>query len=299
MGKSGVLSYSYPSTVHPGARIAATRSIQHLDRYLSSPCHEPSIESFRCAADWMSRLDPAGERPLILDSGCGTGLSTSKLALARPDSIVIGVDRSELRLANGVESNKREVLTLPSNAKLVRAELATFWRLMIAERDNNSPLSASRVAHHYLLYPNPYPKSSRLKLRWHGHAAWPVLLSLGGTLELRSNWRTYLDEALIAIHACEHGASSLTGDTSGTGAEATRFAIRAAASRLAGAAQVGCKMPGPQVEELRLLSEADALTRFELKFHRARERLWRLRVPAWDWDVGRAAGAASQSDLSE
>src|SRR4051812_45543862 len=40
----------------------------------------------------------AGEAPLILDAGCGVGLSTFHLAAQFPDHFVIGVDQSADRL---------------------------------------------------------------------------------------------------------------------------------------------------------------------------------------------------------
>ena len=35
--------------------------------------------------------------------------------------------------------------------------------------------------------------------RWHGHPVFPALLELGGTLEMRSNWPLYLQEARAAL----------------------------------------------------------------------------------------------------
>ena len=37
-------------------------------------------------------------KPIILDSGCGTAKSTIRLGLQYPDAIVLGIDRSLLRL---------------------------------------------------------------------------------------------------------------------------------------------------------------------------------------------------------
>ena len=47
---------------------------------------------------------------------------------------------------------------------------------------------------HWLLYPNPWPKASQFKRRVHGHGAFPVLLALGGRLELRTNWAVFAQE---------------------------------------------------------------------------------------------------------
>ena len=57
--------------------------------------HRPTVEVFE-------RLQESGvlggNRPVILDSGCGTGASTRKLANMHPQHLVIGVDRSAVRL---------------------------------------------------------------------------------------------------------------------------------------------------------------------------------------------------------
>lgn len=55
---------------------------------------------------------------------------------------------------------------------------------------------------HYLLYPNPWPKPAHLGRRVHGHPAFPLLLQLGGALELRSNWQLYVEEFGVALQLC-------------------------------------------------------------------------------------------------
>ncbi|WP_110656593.1 tRNA (guanine(46)-N(7))-methyltransferase TrmB [Salinicola halimionae] len=136
--------------------------------------------AFEAAAEWLEYQS----RPLILDAGCGVGLSTRRLAEHHPDHAVIGVDRSEQRLA-------RDHGTLPDNALLVRADLVDFWRLALA--------AEWCPAWHYLLYPNPYPKSTQLKKRWQGHPVFPAIVALGGRLELRSNWEIYVREFALAV----------------------------------------------------------------------------------------------------
>lgn len=124
------------------------------------------------------------DRPLVVDSGCGTGASAICLALEHPDCLVIGVDRSASRLA-------RVPAELPANVRLVRAELADFWRL--------AARAGWRLHRHFLLYPNPWPKAEHLKRRWHAHPVLPDLVALGGRLEVRSNWKIYVDEFARAL----------------------------------------------------------------------------------------------------
>lgn len=124
---------------------------------------------------------------LILDAGCGVGLSTRRLATNDPDSFVIGVDQSADRLQREV----RWPGTPPENFITVRANLVDFWRLMLAE--------GIYPAKQYLLYPNPWPKKDQLGRRWHGHPVFPTVIALGGHIECRSNWPTYVEEFASAL----------------------------------------------------------------------------------------------------
>lgn len=124
--------------------------------------------------------------PLIFDSCCGTAMSTGIIATKNPDALVIGIDRSAVRLSKEYNNN------LPENALLVQAECSDFWILAKAE--------GWKLLKHTILYPNPYPKAKHLKRRWHGHPAFPVLLSLGGEIELRTNWKVYADEFCAAVN---------------------------------------------------------------------------------------------------
>ncbi len=125
--------------------------------------------------------------PLILDAGCGVGLSTRRLATLHPDYFVIGVDQSAERLQRDV----RWLGPAPDNFITVRADLVNFWRLMLAEQ--------LHPAQHYLLYPNPWPKKNHLGRRWHGHPVFPTVIALGGQIECRSNWQTYIEEFAMAV----------------------------------------------------------------------------------------------------
>ena len=125
------------------------------------------------------------QAPLILDAGCGVGWSTLNLAQAFPDHFVIGVDQSLDRISRG------KPMEMPANAVLIRADLVDFWRLLAGE--------GIRLARHYNLYPNPWPKIGHLARRWQGHAVFPVWKDLGGELECRSNWRIYIEEMAQAL----------------------------------------------------------------------------------------------------
>lgn len=158
---------------------------RHLETPWSQPLHRPTVEAYR-------RLKNEGAfstgRPFILDSGCGTGKSTRSLAALYPGHWVIGVDQSKDRLSRGgAESG----FLRSDNYIMTRAELATFWRLLLA--DGYSP------ERHCLFYPNPWPKSGHLSRRWHGHPVFPQMLKLGGEIELRCNWKIYALEFAQAV----------------------------------------------------------------------------------------------------
>lgn len=137
------------------------------------------------AAALAPLLDRLGSdtRPLVLDSGCGTAESTAWLAAHHPDALVVGIDQSAHRLARAA--------ALPANALALRARAEDVWRLV---RERGWPVDA-----HYLLYPNPWPKQRHLMRRWHAHPAMADLVALGGTLELRTNWRIYAEEFARAL----------------------------------------------------------------------------------------------------
>lgn len=133
--------------------------------------------------------------PLLLDSGCGTAASSSALATAYPDYTVLGIDKSLSRLTTGgriMDCN----LIIRDNLILLRADCSDVWRLL---------LDAGIVPlRHFLLYPNPWPKSRHMKRRWHGHPSFRTLIELGGQLELRTNWEIYCSEFHTALKVAGH-----------------------------------------------------------------------------------------------
>ena len=156
---------------------------RHLAHPFQKPIADYNREAFALALAAREQWQPAA--PLILDAGCGVGWSTQRIAETYPDCFVFGVDQSVDRI------NRGKPLPMPANAMLVRADLVDFWRLL-AEND-------IRLARHYNLYPNPWPKIGHLARRWHGHAVFPTWLALGGELECRSNWRIYIEEMAQAL----------------------------------------------------------------------------------------------------
>ena len=175
---------------------------------------------------------------ILLDSGCGTGRSTRHLAgrnkrkdhhqdTASNTTWVLGIDRSLVRLTRNHkfrqqqeeeedvvvwtddddddddDSSSNNNTDANNNILYIRAELVSFWRLLLQYR-RESPQQQQQqqpwnLQTHYLLYPNPYPKPKRLKSRWYGHPSFPLILQLGGDIVIRSNWELYLQEFAQAV----------------------------------------------------------------------------------------------------
>lgn len=156
-----------------------------VERHLANPSQKPfaqhTLDAFEEVSAWLNL-----SRPIILDSCCGVGESTALIAKQHPESQVIGVDKSAVRTAKHQHYSIQQ-----QNYLIVQADLNDFWRLA---RQQNWQLFK-----HFLLYPNPYPKSAQVQHRWHASAAFADIVTLGGLIELRSNWHIYVQEFAIAL----------------------------------------------------------------------------------------------------
>ena len=156
-----------------------------VEKHLSSTFRRPVARHNREAYALLSQRLQQERVPLVLDSFCGTGHSTALLASRFPGHLVVGVDKSAHRLA-------RHRGNSGDNSLLLQADCEDIWQLLVAD--------GLQLAHHYLLYPNPWPKAKHLQRRVHGHGSLPLLLQLGGTITLRSNWQLYVEEFGLALH---------------------------------------------------------------------------------------------------
>jgi len=171
---------SRQSGPHPRLREIVARHLDEGYRRL------PGESGRRAFAGVVERL---AAEAFVLDAGCGTGAGTFALAPRHPRRLVLGVDKSAVRL----EIGQREIDAgaAPGNAFLLRCELVDFWQLAAA--------AGLRCERQYLLYPNPWPKPDQFMRRWHAHPVLPALLALGGGIELRTNWRVYAEEFAEAL----------------------------------------------------------------------------------------------------
>lgn len=209
------------------AKHAGTRFLKPVAAY-NRAAFDRSIAAWRAA----------GARPLIVDAGCGVGLSTLHLAARFPGHFVIGVDQSADRIAR----NTQWPGALPPNCIKVRADLVDYWRLM-----HEAGIYPDR---HYILYPNPWPKKHHLGRRWHGHPVFPTIVALGGYFECRSNWPVYITECGAALKQL-------------TGIDAAIEPYRPGDNEMTGIAAESFSLP---------------ITPFEKKYLASGHSLWRCRM---------------------
>ena len=265
---------------HNRTRETAASSALNLPKFLANkgvaPYNAEAFEEARAAYTrfCFSRNLTVLDVPLLLDSCCGTGRSTWNLAKLRPDAFIIGVDKSLTRLARNAAFRERMSLSdadfekkvaqddddetqtggastdtsryttsytqqrhahQRENMILVRANCVDFWRLLWE--------SDLTIESHTILYPNPYPKAKQHTLRWHGSPAFPILLYMGASIEVRASWRTYLEEMAIAVDEIRH----------------------------TGPLKIEQLIPGQNM--------GAALSNFEQKYMLARQPIYRLTIP--------------------
>jgi tRNA G46 methylase TrmB len=196
--------YTIDDSVCPPTRpekleASVRKACASLDIFLSKrPIAAHTQQAFDSLHDLIG--EEAKSKPIIMDSGCGTGRSSLLLGQMYPDHLVIGVDRSLARLSkqgmvsseddntSSDSSSKHPIMceSMSDNVVLLRAELVDFWRCCPTDWN---------ITKHYMLYPNPYPKQIRLTQRWYAHPSFPLILKLGvEEIIIRSNWEGYLKE---------------------------------------------------------------------------------------------------------
>jgi tRNA (guanine-N7-)-methyltransferase len=175
MHSSSPLIISNQQEIHPNLDAVVMKHLTH-------PNQKPIAEHTREAFDRLDQMVKSTGRPVVLDSCCGVGESTMQISKLHPEALVIGLDKSAHRLAKGHAAG---------DFLFERVDLNDCWRLIA---DAHWP-----VTHHYLLYPNPWPKSKHLQRRWYAAPVFQALLSIGGKLHIRTNWRIYIEEFARAL----------------------------------------------------------------------------------------------------
>ena len=164
---------------------------RHLTSEYQNSIPKHVHDAFKIAENFVCKRKAS----IILDSGCGTGESTYRLARQYPDHTVIGIDKSAHRL-------KRYAHDMQPNQLLLHTDCIGFWQLALVNR--------WRLQQHYLLYPNPWPKPGHLQRRWHAHPVFPLMLKLGGRLVMRTNWDIYAQEFSSTIEIILQRTTQIT-----------------------------------------------------------------------------------------
>ncbi len=173
------MSFGHSKAVSSSQTGVHDRLLELVRRYQRAsnqrPVAQHTLLAFRSIQDWLGNF--SGE--IMLDAGCGTGQSTALIAQQHVDAKIIGLDRSAARLGKhrSVEAN---------NYALIRADISDFIRLAREHRWQIEKL--------FLLYPNPYPKSTQVQRRWHASPTMADMMFICRQIEVRSNWRIYCEE---------------------------------------------------------------------------------------------------------
>ena len=86
-------------------------------RHQLHPWRKPCPVHTRDAFEKLLKRLERDDRPLILDSFCGTGMSTALIAEAHPDALVVGIDQSAHRLAKHQATGAQNYLLLHAAAE--------------------------------------------------------------------------------------------------------------------------------------------------------------------------------------
>jgi tRNA (guanine-N7-)-methyltransferase len=162
--------------------------LRNRQNVFKKPIPDFSQEAYKVLEGFVDSF--SDKREIILDLCCGVGESSFHFAQKYKESIIVGVDKSADRIERKNEFKKN----LPKNLLILRADIIDIIRLLA-----KSKLS-ERVSKVFLLYPNPYPKTTQFQKRWHGHGVFPYLMKFDASIEVRSNWEIYLKEFLMAAN---------------------------------------------------------------------------------------------------
>jgi tRNA G46 methylase TrmB len=165
--------------------------LKTLNRYDKELYQRPIAEfSKKTFKDILEQVNTFGNKVIVLDICCGTGESTFNQAKIYPNNLIIGIDKSLSRL----ERNNSFKTELPENVLLVRGEVFDLYYLFY-EAVKQNKLS---VLKQFILYPNPWPKEKHFKRRFSGNPITPFIFGIDSEIELRSNWKVYLEEFCLA-----------------------------------------------------------------------------------------------------
>lgn len=177
-----------------------TPRLDELDRRLERhrrAVHRPPSGDRLVARDVVLSTWRAATRPVVLDLGCGTGESTSTLATVHADAVVIGIDKSNVRLSRGPLITRASAMPTvePPRDPAAGGARALVCRSDIEDVLAGAAIEGLRASVTYLLFPNPWPKPGHQRRRFYARPVVRDLFRVAAAVELRTNWRVYAQEA--------------------------------------------------------------------------------------------------------
>jgi tRNA (guanine-N7-)-methyltransferase len=176
--------------------------LKTLSRYDKKVYKRPIADfSRRTFETILEAINKFGNNSIILDICCGTGESTYNLATLYPSHLIIGIDKSMSRL----ERNNSFKAVRPQNILLIRGEVLDLSYLFYQAVKQKQVV----VFKQFILYPNPWPKEKHFKRRFSGNPITPFIFGLNCSIEIRSNWKIYLEEFCLAAKFYGYGSMTL------------------------------------------------------------------------------------------
>lgn len=148
------------------------KNIENFNKFRKSRSlhyHSVNIEAFETAVkfvdDFYASKGVVSEKRVIIDSGCGQGVSSEFISKVYADLPCIGIDRAQSRLKSNKSFEKvstaDEKTSRKDNLLLLRADLIDFWLMVVENAD-------WIIEKHFIFHPNPSPKHKDLRQRFYG-----------------------------------------------------------------------------------------------------------------------------------
>ncbi len=169
-------------------KIKPSDDFQPADTIRRRDYHPPLI--IKKPDNWKVLSGVDWQRPVFVEVGCGTGEWIVAEAARRPDHQFIAIEKTQNRSEILIQ---RAISAACKNLIAVRADAVAIVGSCFPEKS---------VDGFYFLHPNPWPKKRQANRRFFVGPSFAVFdrcLKPGGTIELASNTRGYVDEAAHAL----------------------------------------------------------------------------------------------------
>ncbi|MFB0912360.1 MAG: methyltransferase domain-containing protein, partial [Glaciecola sp.] len=90
------------------------------------PIAQHTKQTFDLVVDWLG----SWQGDVIIDACCGVGESSIVLAQQHPNTKIIGIDKSSVRLDKHAHYKRQKDGDISNNVRVFQADLNDFWRLI-------------------------------------------------------------------------------------------------------------------------------------------------------------------------